>query len=174
MFAIDFEAKDFFLDRSKIQNRIGKDNAKRLSRIGAFVRKRVRTQTLRRRKTPSKPGSPPSIHSKDSVATLKNVQFAVDRTWERMIVGPVLLNQVEHGDKGTTTVPERLEKGGIGIIHEERWSDRSPWMRRDFRRTVKPEKQYRKRQANYAARPFMGPTLEKEAAAGNIIGVFAG
>ncbi len=34
------------------------------------IRQRART-SLRRRKKPAKPGSPPSVHSRDSFATLK-------------------------------------------------------------------------------------------------------
>ena len=40
---VDVKMKNFFFDRLLVQRELGKDNAKALSKIGAFVRRRARS-----------------------------------------------------------------------------------------------------------------------------------
>jgi hypothetical protein len=61
--------KDFFFDRQSVIDRMTKANRRALSKVGAFIRRRARS-SLRRRKRRSQPGSPPSVHSRDSVAAV--------------------------------------------------------------------------------------------------------
>lgn len=167
--------QQFFFDREKVIARIGKINARRLSRAGAYIRTTAKQKVLRRRNRVSLPGQPPSVHSQDSTATLKNIQFAMNPVDESVIVGPVKLNTRERSAGGElTTVPERLEKGGIGIIEEERWLGSTVWRRRDQRRNSSDKKTYRKRRAVYRPRPFMSVALSMEAKKGTIIGLFGG
>lgn len=116
-FGVKMTVKNLFFDRAMVVREIGKINAAALSKAGAFVRRRARS-SLRRRKKPSAPGSPPSVHSTDNVATLKNILFAYDRQRQSVVIGPVRLNvhSATWGDEGrvftTGAVPGIHEHGG--------------------------------------------------------------
>src|SRR6185436_86354 len=99
---------------------IGKDTARALSRIGAFVRRRA-ASSMRRRKSPAAAGSPPSVHSQDKTASLRNILFAYERERQGVVIGPVILNMVTRGARGlsNTTVPQLMEFGGTARIQEE-------------------------------------------------------
>lgn len=180
MIAMKFD-KRFFFDRKAVADIVGKDAAKALGRAGAFVQRRARS-SLRRRKKVSSPGQPPSVHSRDSYATLKNIQFQFVPASMSVFVGPVLLN----GSQGTP-VPGLHEHGlasQIALIRIEptwyrasrlRWGDKSG-DKNEWRRTsVKAARRSTARMAakgipaevkvvnaTYAPRPFMGPALAKE------------
>jgi hypothetical protein len=177
-FDITYRLKDFFFDRVKVQDAIGRAEAEELAKIGAFIRTTARRKVLRRRKRVSAPGEPPSVHSTDRVATLKNILFAYEPTKHRVIVGPVKLNQVNRmaGTTSSEPVPSILEFGGVVSIHEEQYKNSSnnrKWFRRDMRYAVRPDKKnYRTRQARYAARPFMAVALQMEIDAGTIRNVW--
>lgn len=161
--------KEYFFDRQKVLEKIGKRNARILSRAGAFIRRRART-SLKRRKRSSPPGTPPSVHSTDPVATLKNIQFALGPNGYSVFIGPVKLNQFNTSwiDLRGTTVPAIHEFGDRVIISEERYIGSQIWFRRDNRYGGSQYKEYRKRRATYRKRPFMGPALAAEAQAGTI------
>lgn len=169
-FSVAMSAHDWFLDRRQVIEAVGRANIKALSKAGAFIRKRSRT-SLRRRKKTSSPGNPPSVHSNDSIATLKNILFAYEPQQESLVVGPVKLNQREQSwiDFGQTTVPQLLEFGDVALLHEWSWDGGRTWSRRDKR--VRHASRHRrevydfiarKRRAVYKPRPFMGPALEAE------------
>ncbi len=166
MFEVTYKLTDFFFDRAEVQNRLAKRERRAMSKIGAFVRTSART-SLKRRKAVSPAGSPPSVHSKDKVATLKNILFGYDPTKHSVVVGAVGLNQVnrEASIQASRPVPAIMEFGGTVAIQEERWkriggSER--WYRRDLRRLPSESKLYRVRIATYEPRPFMAPALERE------------
>jgi hypothetical protein len=118
---------------------VGRANAKNLSRAGSFIRTSARS-SLRRRKRSSPPGEPPSVHSRDRVATLKNIWFVFDPGARSVVVGPLKLSgsRLEGGDRAT--VPALHELGGSAFVG----------------------KRQRRRRARYAPRPFMGPAMERE------------
>jgi len=170
MFEVEFSIRDMFFDRAAVQNRLDKAEQRELSRIGAFVRKRARS-ILRRRKRVSRAGEPPSVHSKDNRASLKNVLFGYDPKIHGVAIGPIKLNQLNLTDTGRVTIPALMEFGGHVNIHEEQFRnmrDRTKWFRRDFRYRKRDLMRYRVRRATYAARPFMQPALDAEIAAGTI------
>jgi hypothetical protein len=170
-----FEFKDAFVDSQKVINAVDRATRRALTKSLAFVRTRARTSVLRRRRESSSPGNPPSIHSSDSVATLRNILFAYDERTKSGVVGPVKLNQVNLTSTGSLTVPQILEGGASVGIREEQWKN-SPtgrWFRRDNRMRSNPGKRYRVRTATYRARPFMGPSLQIEADKGNIASPWA-
>lgn len=137
---VGFEQKRFFFDRQAVINAVGKAGAKNLSKAGAFIRRSARS-SLRRRKRTAAPGEPPSVHSKDPVATLKNIWFVFDPALRSVIVGPVKLNSVvklEGSDRAT--VPALHELGGVAMVIRRK----------------------RRRRARYAPRPFMGPAMQRE------------
>ncbi len=88
MFQLTFEAKRFFFDPLAVQDRLSKREARAMSKIGAFIRRDAR-QSIKRRKSVSPPGSPPSAHSPDP--SLKTILFAYEPSKHTVVVGPVLL-----------------------------------------------------------------------------------
>lgn len=137
---VTYKAKAMFFDRKAVENLVGKATAQALSKAGAHLRRRART-SLRRRKRTSAAGSPPSVHSQDAVATLKNILFALEPRNLSVIVGPVALNKLIGGK----TVPSIHEFGATVPIRS----------RRKGRQVV--------RAATYPPRPFMAPALAAEA-----------
>lgn len=131
--------KDSFFDRERVIEQIGRENAKRLGRAGAFIRRTARS-SLRRRKGSSTPGNPPSVHSRDRSATLKNILFGLDG--ESVLIGPVGLSSRRLRNSSAQTVPELIEKGGTAMVKGKR--------------------------GRYSAFPFMEPALNKEVEAGNV------
>ena len=175
--------KRFFFDRKAVADIVGKKAAKNLSKAGAFVRTKAR-QSMRRRKKASSPGSPPSAHSKDATASLKNIQFAFDPSRLSLVVGPMLLNgsqgapvpgMNEHGGSRNTTQwrwkplvffrrnQDILKSGRIGT--ENDWRIVSKKRAKIIKRSARgaPLFEFREAAVHYPKRPFMGPALIAEA-----------
>lgn len=145
--------KKSFFDRQKVASRVEKVRLKNLSKCGAFVRTRARS-SLRRRKRPAAPGQPPSVHSKDSFATLKNILFGYDAATKGVIVGPVAVN----GNK--QDVPRLMEKGGMAQRRAKYVPQTTKTGKKKARLEVKRIRNARS--VHYEARPFMWPALQKE------------
>lgn len=160
---VSLSVKKQFFDRAGVIAAVGKARAKNLSKAGAFVRTAARS-SLRRRKAISSPGSPPSVHSKSPVATLKNVLFAWDPRSQSVVIGPVGMNakSVFQGSVQAGVVPRLMEFGGSqGII--ERQNRDGSWARADLRsRRRLGGVPMRTRTAQYQPRPFMGPAMNQE------------
>ena len=96
------KAKGMFFDRGKVTGAVNRAERRVLSRFGAFVRQGARS-SIRRRKSVSAPGAPPSSHT----GLLKRtILFVYEPNRGNVIIGPVLLG------KGTNA-PELLEHGGV-------------------------------------------------------------
>jgi hypothetical protein len=188
-FTVGYNARDFFFDRPRIVAALSKPKRKALSKAGAFVRTAARS-SLRRRKGPSSPGSPPSVHAPSGErASLKTILFAYDAQRDSVVVGPVKLNQVNFKtDGGRISIPALHEFGGELGIREWKFTALDErtyemvrdnptaanfldvWSRRDLRWRMTSRKrpwslmtlgvQTRMRKAKYPARPFMRPALE--------------
>lgn len=141
MSMVGFNQKRMFFDRQAVIDAVGRANAKNLSRAGSFVRRSARS-SLRRRKRVSEPGQPPSVHSQDRVATLKNIWFVFERRRASVVVGPLRLNGSTLQGSNRSTVPELHELGGSAVLQSR--------------------KKKRRRPARYAARPFMGLAIKRE------------
>lgn len=139
MASVSFDKKQFFFDRQIVIDAVGKAAAKNLSKAGSFIRTSARS-SLRRRKASSPPGEPPSVHTKDRVATLKNIWFVFDPANRSVVVGPLKLNGSRLEGSNRKTVPSLHELGGAAVVTSRK----------------------RKRRAKYAPRPFMGPAMERE------------
>jgi hypothetical protein len=174
MFDVSYKLTDFFFDKKEVQDRLSVAERKAMSKIGTYIRRAARS-SIRKRKAASDPGSPPSAHSSDKVASIRNILFAYSPAEHSVIVGPVKLNQVTMDwiAWSRTTVPKLLEFGGVQTIFEERWKSTATkeynWWRRDFRRKISDRKEYRSRRAVYQPRPFMGPALEQERKSAKLI-----
>ena len=139
MTAIARDKKQFFFDRQIVISAVGAATAKNMSRAGAFIQRAARS-SLRRRKSASAPGQPPSVHTNDRVATLKNIWFTYDPANTSVVVGPLKLGRSKLSGSNQPTVPALHEYGGVAVVGKGK----------------------RRRRARYAARPFMGPAMIKE------------
>jgi hypothetical protein len=159
-FGVEYRMVDMFFDRPHVLREIEKREKRGLTRIGAFVRRTARSKMLRRRKRVSKPGQPPSVHSTDRVATLKNILFAYEPRNQSVVIGPVKLNQVNQRPSGVSIpIPALMELGGRARIQEQAPKGTDNWRRRDLRRNPRPWYKYRTRVVRYRPRPFMQPAL---------------
>lgn len=95
--------KNGFFDRKAVIAIIGQAAASGMMRTGGYVRK-VSRNSMKKKKGPSAPGSPPHVHSGE---LKKLLYFAFDYGTKSMVIGPV-------GFKGSD-VPRVLEFGGRGI-----------------------------------------------------------
>lgn len=174
-FGVKFDVKDYFFDREEVIKRIGRVNAKRLLRAGAFIGKRART-SIKRRKRSSPAGSPPFAHSTHPTRTLKNIQWwNIYASGEAVTVGPVKLPNSKSSwlDLRGNTAPALHEFGSDVLVTEERYRGSPFWFRRDNKFGASARKEYRTRRAHYAKRPFMGPALDAEVKAGTIAGLWS-
>ncbi len=135
MIGIDFKStKAMFFDRKAVMSKVNTATRKVLSKFGAYVRQSAKS-SIRKRKKPSPPGSPPSSHT----GLLKKfIFFGYDPRKESVVIGPTRLNRKGRDDPGNA--PPLLEYGGTTTL-----------VRRG-----------RKKRTTYQARPFMGPAFTKE------------
>jgi len=145
--------KQSFFDRVKVEKAVEKVRIRNLSKCGAFVRTRGRS-LLRRRKKPSFPGQPPSVHSKDKFASLKNILFGYDPATRGVIVGPVAVN----GNRDN--VPQLMEKGGTARRRAKYVPQKTKTGKK--RKTLEIKKLRNARTVHYEQRPFMAPALRQE------------
>jgi len=131
---IGFEITKLFFDKKAVLGKVDRATRRVLSRFGAFVRRTARS-SIRKRKSLSAPGAPPSSHS----GLLKKfIFFGYEPRKRSVVIGPVRLSQ-KIGD-----APEALEHGGTSTVVEG------------------GRRRRRKRRITIRARPFMGPAMEKE------------
>ncbi len=104
------QAKGLFFDRPAVTNAVDRAQKKVFSKFGAFVRQTARN-SIRKRKSISEPGQPPSSHT----GLLKrNIFFVFSPESRSVVIGPILLDKqtdaprlLEHGD---TVVRKRRKK----------------------------------------------------------------
>ena len=103
---IRFKIKKLFFDTKTVRRRINATTRRVLSRFGAFVRRTAKS-SIRKRKKPSQPGSPPSSHT----GLLKRlIFFGYEPNRKSVVIGPVRLSR-KVGD-----APETLEHGGMSAV----------------------------------------------------------
>lgn len=124
-------AQGGFFDRDKVIRAMDRKSRKVLSKFGAFVRQRART-SIRKRKRPSTPGTPPSSHTG---LLRKGILFAYDDQRKSVVIGPA-----KFSDKSGQALPA-LEYGGTSLIE-----------------TIVKGKRER-REVVIRARPFMTPAF---------------
>lgn len=141
---LNIKQKRSKFNRKEMERDIGKENALAMNKMAAFVRRRARS-SLRRRKKSAPAGSPPSVHSSHSVATLKNIQYAYDPQSHSTVVGvmPFESKSLEWNSAGTGAALQ--ESGGRAVFRRRRKSKRPV------------------RASTFAPHPFIGPAGEAEA-----------
>lgn len=99
------------MNQNLIENKIKKSELSGLKSVGAFARK-VAQRSMRKRKKPSPPGQPPSVHSG---GLKKGIVFSVDTAKSSVVVGALKVEKV-NGRRIYTNelkpVPATLEYGG--------------------------------------------------------------
>ena len=165
-----YSMKRFYFDRQAVVDAIGQAAARGLGKAGAYIRRRA-MHSMRKRKKPSKPGQPPSYHA--NANSLREIQFYYDAQRLSVIVGPILLRTPTnyYGPQlpASQTVPELLEFGGSLTVRERKVGTK--WLQYGDRYR---KHRTRERRVTVAPRPFMGPALEREVAAGTIPAGFSG
>jgi hypothetical protein len=158
------KSKSSFFDRDLIRRLLTPVERRVLSRFGAFVRKRARQSIRFRKKAVSRAGNPPFSHTKDPVASIKNILFSFDAFRKSVVIGPVKLNQKQFssGVLTTGTVPSVLEYGGTVGIREKQRTPGGKWGPIGRRRILRPGERLRVRQVSYDPRPFMQPAFDYE------------
>lgn len=193
MFTLDYSMKGRFFDRANVVKQISIRERRALSRMGAFIRQRAKTDVLRRtlpyghrRKTgrgrdgrykrirqSSPPGSPPVVHSRDSHATLKKILFALGPNGQSVIIGPVGIPRLRLQGSTARTVPELLEFGGTATITEHQYEGSQIWFPGSPSRDKSGSAKTRRRKVKYAAHPFMSEAGRREAKAGHLVDAFS-
>ena len=103
---IGFEIKQLFFDRRAVTSRVPPATRKVLSKFGAFVR-RTAKGSIRDRREPAPPGSPPSSHT----GLLKKfIFFGYDAGARSVVVGPARLDRRGRGDAPANAI---LAQGAI-------------------------------------------------------------
>ena len=133
------QTKKLFFDKDAVKAAFSKQERQRLSKFGAFVRKRAKT-SIRKRNKISAPGSPPSSHTG---LLKKHIYFAADPVKRSVVIGPTPL-----GDRDAIA-PVALEAGGVSEVSEP--GPRGSGLRRRRRVFIRP-------------RPFMEPAFREELA----------
>lgn len=118
------------------------------------------------------PGKPPLVHSRDKTANLRNIQFGLHDDDAGVVIGPLKLNQKNLFVDTNMTVPQLLEFGGNVRVREYRWPNTDTWLPGAPRRS-RSDVERRTRNARYSPHPFMGPSLDKEIAAGTVDSVWS-
>jgi hypothetical protein len=103
--------KQLFLDRPAIARYLDRKTIRVFKRFGAFVRL-VAQRSMRRRKTASPPGQPPSVHKGQ---LRKFIFFSLDERRKSVVIGPILLSPDSpvpalHEHSGTRRYGSRIAK----------------------------------------------------------------
>ncbi len=123
---LDVKITNMFFDRAELQRKIGKRNAAAMSKAGAYIRTTAQTKVLKRRRSRSRPGQPPHVHSRDKKYSLKFITFKFDEDSESLVVGPEKVPAKNPGNPTIVagyTVPQIMEHGGTISIKEEKPHD---------------------------------------------------
>ncbi len=125
------QAKSNFFDRKKVLDRLSVAERRILSKQGSFVMTGAR-RSIKKRKKPSAPGSPPSGHTQQ---LRKGILFVYEAGKHKVTIGPTLANA-----KSSGIAPGILERGGQVTFATKKGN----------------------KTASIAPRPYMGPALAAE------------
>lgn len=161
--------KQSFFDRQAVIRAVDKAERRAMSRSLSYIRQTARRDVLRRRKSSSKPGQAPSVHSRDPKVSLRNILFAYDAARSGGVVGPVGLNsRNRNGGQPIPSVMEfggqiRQRKGDLVLVSAGERDRKGRFLKNKFRKLE------RSRVIRVQPRPFMQVAFDREMAKGNII-----
>lgn len=145
MLQIYLKRVEMFFDRPAVLKAMDKARVRSFAIAGGFIRQTAR-RSMRRRKTASPPGSPPSARSGE---LRDRLYFGYDKSTDSVVVGP-------EGFRGSG-VPALHERGGTIRRKRRRGSRRPGGSSVEETITV-----------TYPPRPFMDPALHVAIAKGKI------
>lgn len=166
-------AKRFtFFDERAVQNALDKGTRRALSKFGAFVRARAKS-SIRKRKSVSKPGSPPSSHTGK---LKKHIYFGYDVQRKSVVIGALPFSSsraqelLEHGGASRPNYgrrPRTFYPGAFGPMRSSDVFDRKRWTRlHTAAQAVRATKIYNEvvltNSVVYRPRPYMNPAFQKE------------
>lgn len=122
----------FKFDSKQVYLFMDKQTAALMRRVGGYLRM-VARRSMRKRKGPSQPGTPPNAHEQPLLRTF--LEYAFDPIKRRLVVGPKLLPR-----SNNFVIPGLMERGGV----------------------IQAKRKDTTFAKNYPARPFMKPALEKQ------------
>jgi len=115
------QSADIFFNGNRIVRSVQRANRSALMRAGAFIRRRARS-SIRKRKSVSDPGKPPSSHT----GRLRGlILFGYDRAAQTVVVGPKATG-------GRDQAGETLEHGKVVTRRERRRRRRMRYRARPF------------------------------------------
>lgn len=141
---------ELFFDRPKVIKATERANRRGLNETGRILRRSAR-DSMRRRKSASNPGAPPSVHA----GQLKKFLFySYSPQTESVVVGPVKL--------GNSDVPRLLEEGGTVHVRDKRIRV-GPKTVRGANGRFEANREYTTVSGalRYPPRPYMVPALRK-------------
>jgi hypothetical protein len=144
-----------FFDTDTVMRRVGAARHAVLSRFGAYVRQQARG-SMRRSKTPSKPGQPPHAHA-GQLKTL--LFFSYDIAADSVVIGPTPF-------RGPALVPRLLEEGGAVVLKNQIFVPKEAvdgYVRDALGRFAKHYKRIPAGATlHYPPHPYMGPAMYHE------------
>jgi hypothetical protein len=168
------EIKDRFFDRARVVAYMGREDARRLGKMGAFIQRRAKTKILRRaprgrrgsrgQRPSARPGQPPLVHSTNERVSLRRILFGLTADWNGVAIGPVAIADQRLRGSSAQTVPQLLTKGGRGRVDVYSNDGGRTWEAGH----APQADEHRSVAANYREHPFMGPALNEEIAAGTV------
>ena len=145
---VTFQMTEYFVDRPRVMKAMLRARKQPLMKAGAFIRRTAR-QSMKKRKRPSAPGTPPRAHTNG--VNLRTIFFAWDILRENVVVGPVLFRGADDGGGKT---PKLHEFGGHKRkVVRDRYGPKRFGRRRARARYI----------IRYPKRPYMNPALKKNA-----------
>jgi len=151
---IDMRMKSLFFTSKAVTSRVDAATRRVLSKFGAFVR-RTAKGSIRKRKKASEPGQPPSSHT----GLLKKfIWFGYEPNEHSVVIGPAKLTSKN------SDAPEKLEHGGFLRLLQDTVL-RVGGSGRDAKGRFtqgRRKKILKGTKISIAARPYMGPAMDKE------------
>jgi hypothetical protein len=115
------QAQAAFFDRQKVTKAVSRSERRVLSKFGAFVRRGAKS-SIRKRKSVSQPGRPPSSHTG---LLRKMIFFVYEPSRSSVVIGPIELNR-------GTDAPRLLEHGGQVVRRQGKQRTRMVYRPRPF------------------------------------------
>ncbi|MBQ4195902.1 MAG: hypothetical protein II622_07305 [Thermoguttaceae bacterium] len=153
-----------FFDEKSVRRALDAKTRKALSRFGAFVRTRAKS-SIRKRKSVSKPGNPPSSHTGK---LKKYIYFGYDRAKKSVVIGALPFSNsraqetLEHG--GSARTQRTFRVGERGPLNPQDVDRPRKWARLRSQFQASRAARIYNRKTVYRPRPFMKPAFQKELA----------
>lgn len=170
-----YSMKDYFFDKAEVLSKLTDGEAKALSKVGAYIRQAAKFDFLRRRNRPAVAGESPSVHSRDAVANLRNIQFAYEPGSHSVVVGSVKVQNVRRAAfRSASTVPQLMEFGGAALVDQVRFPGMQNFRIVKLDQAKSMDAEYKQTAIAYQPHPYMEPAMQREIKKQSIRDAFRG